>query len=119
VILEVDVSSPVPPFEQIREQIAGRIADGSLGTGTRLPPIRQLAADLHLAPGTVARAYAELEAAGLVETNRGKGTRVRATRASDEAVRRAADAFVAAARAQGLDAAGAIALLRARFGTSG
>ena len=44
----------------------------------RLPPLRQLAADLGLAAGTVARTYRELEAAGLVVSRRGGGTRVAA-----------------------------------------
>jgi DNA-binding transcriptional regulator YhcF (GntR family) len=76
VILEIDPGSAVPPFEQARAQIAGLIATGGLPAGARLPPIRQLAGDLGLAPGTVARAYRELERSGLV-TSRGRhGTRV-------------------------------------------
>ena len=46
--------------------------------GTRLPPVRQLAADLSLAAGTVARTYRELEKSGLVRTRRGAGTTVAA-----------------------------------------
>ena len=114
-MISVDVASPVPPFEQIRQQLHDRIVDGTLASGARLPTIRQLATDLQLAPGTVARAYAELEAAGLVETNRSKGTRVRATTATDDAVRAAADRYVAAARANHLDLAAALALVRVRF----
>ena len=64
--LRVEVTSPVPPYEQLREQIAGLIAAGVL-RGQRLPPVRQVAADLGLAGGTVARAYRELAQAGLVE----------------------------------------------------
>ncbi|WP_172121125.1 GntR family transcriptional regulator [Actinomyces faecalis] len=68
--------SPTPPFEQVRSQIASLIVDGALTEGQRLPPVRQLAGDLRLAPGTVARAYKELEAAGMVVTRRAAGTRV-------------------------------------------
>jgi DNA-binding transcriptional regulator YhcF (GntR family) len=65
-MLSVDTESAVPPFEQIRVQIA-RLADsGALPAGARLPPIRQLSADLGLAPGTVGRAYRELETAGVI-----------------------------------------------------
>nr|WP_081620635.1 GntR family transcriptional regulator [Nocardiopsis potens] len=71
-MISVDQGSHVPPFEQVREQIGGLIADGSLAPGARLPPVRRLAADLGLAPNTVARAYRELEHAGLV---RGRGAR--------------------------------------------
>lgn len=56
--------------------IAGLITSGTLDPGTRLPPIRQLASDLGLAAGTVARAYRELEAERLVVTGGRRGTRV-------------------------------------------
>jgi GntR family transcriptional regulator len=76
VIVRIDQSASLPPFEQLRVQIAASIHAGTLEAGRRLPPIRQLAADLELAPGTVARAYRELEAAGLVESRGRRGTRV-------------------------------------------
>ncbi len=111
----VSTTSPVPPFEQIRQQLHDRIVDGTLASGARLPTIRQLATDLGVAPGTVARAYTELEEARLVETNRSKGTRVRASTAMDDAARAAADAYVAAVKANNLDLAAALALVRVRF----
>lgn len=73
-ILSVVPESPIPPYEQIRSQIASMIASGILTDGTRLPPIRQLADDLGLAGGTVARAYRELEDAGLIATKGRHGT---------------------------------------------
>jgi DNA-binding transcriptional regulator YhcF (GntR family) len=76
--ITVDPGLHVPPYEQIRQQLADLITGGVLNTGHRLPPIRQLAADLGLAAGTVARAYQELEAAGLVQTRRAAGTVVAA-----------------------------------------
>ncbi len=72
--IAVNLRSPVPPFEQIRAQIASLISLGTLAAGTRLPTVRSLASDLGLAAGTVARAYKELELAGLVETRRRNGT---------------------------------------------
>ncbi|WP_149825989.1 GntR family transcriptional regulator [Streptomyces tailanensis] len=74
--VRVDTTSQVPPYEQIRAQLAALIVSGRLVEGDRLPTVRQLAADLVLAPGTVARAYRELEAAELIRTRRGAGTRV-------------------------------------------
>ncbi|WP_431918913.1 GntR family transcriptional regulator [Micromonospora wenchangensis] len=74
--IRIEPSSAVPPFEQVRQQIAELIRWGVLAEGQRLPTVRQLAADLGLANGTVARAYQELEAAGLVVTRRAAGTRV-------------------------------------------
>ena len=62
----VDVSATTPPYEQIRSQIAAQIQSGELPHNHRLPSIRQLAGDLRVAPGTVARAYSELEANGLI-----------------------------------------------------
>jgi DNA-binding transcriptional regulator YhcF (GntR family) len=73
-ILRVDPESHVPPYEQIRSQIAMMAATGVLPEGTRLPPIRQLARDLGLAGGTVARAYRELERAGVISTRGRHGT---------------------------------------------
>jgi GntR family transcriptional regulator len=74
VIVEVDPSSPTPPYEQLRLQIARLIGAGELSTGDRLPTIRQLAGDLALAPGTIARVYRELELAGLIASHRRRGT---------------------------------------------
>jgi GntR family transcriptional regulator len=75
-LLHVVTSDPTPPFEQLRRQLVELITSGRLAPGRRLPPVRQLAADLGLAAGTVARTYRELEAEGLVTTRRGGGTRV-------------------------------------------
>lgn len=93
-IIEVDTSSPVPPYEQIRTQVATMISSGMLGPGDRLPTVRQLAADLGLAVNTVARAYRELEAAGLVVGRVRRGTTVAAqapTIPRDELSRRLAE----------------------------
>lgn len=79
-ILEVDTASAVPPFEQIRTQIAELTLTGVLPAGARLPTIRQLAGDLGIAPGTVARAYRELEADGVVISRVRHGTTVAAQR---------------------------------------
>jgi len=74
--ISVDQDSPVPPYEQVRRALAEQIGDGRLPVGARLPTVRQLAADLELAANTVARAYRELESAGLVRTNGRNGTLV-------------------------------------------
>lgn len=76
IVVEVDTRSPVPPFEQLRAQLAGAIGAGRLASGERLPTLRQLAADLGLAPNTVGRAYRELEQAGLIVTRGRHGTMV-------------------------------------------
>jgi GntR family transcriptional regulator len=76
VILEVDPRSAVAPYEQLRQQITALVLAGGLAPGDRLPSIRQLANDLGLAGGTVARAYRELETDGVVTTHGRHGTLV-------------------------------------------
>lgn len=76
--ITVDLDDAVPPYEQIRRQIASLIAIGELGPGDRLPTVRALAADLGVAVGTVSRAYKELESSGVLESRRRLGTVVAA-----------------------------------------
>ena len=117
-ILEVDTGAAVPPYEQIRSQVSTMVATGVLRAGTRLPPIRQLASDLGLAPGTVARAYRELEAEGVVATRGRHGTVVQAPAAAVDApvaereLGEAARAFAVRARQLGVDAQAAVQAAR-------
>jgi len=73
-IIRVDAALPLPVYEQIREQVTRMVVSGTLREGTRLPTIRQLATDLKLAKGTVAKAYALLEDSAIVESKGRKGT---------------------------------------------
>ena len=103
----VDPSSVVPPYEQVRVQLAARAASGELPAGTRLPTVRQLALDLGLAANTVARAYRALETDGVIVTEGRRGTFVKsgtATAASAE-VEQQARAYAATARRSGLTCA--------------
>nr|PZN29894.1 MAG: GntR family transcriptional regulator [Actinomycetota bacterium] len=116
----VDKGSPVPPYEQIRAQLARSITERRLPVGARLPTIRQLARDLGLALNTVARAYRELEQAGLVETRGRSGTFVTpAGDASRERVRQAASEYAATALRCGIDAREALEIVRAALGVDG
>ena len=72
----IDEGGTTPPYEQIRRGIIDCVADGELLAGDRLPAIRALAYDQGLAANTVARAYKELEEAGIITTRRGAGTRI-------------------------------------------
>ena len=78
-VLTLDPGDPTPPYEQLRRQLADLITAGQLAPGARLPPLRQLAGDLGVAVGTVARTFRELEQEGLLTSRRGGGTRVAAT----------------------------------------
>jgi DNA-binding transcriptional regulator YhcF (GntR family) len=111
-VLTVDHASPVPPYEQVRAQLANRITAGELPVGARLPTVRQLAADLGLAVNTVARAYRELELAGLVLTRGRAGTFVHTRDAAQEQVHAAARAYAHAVHASGLSVDEAIRLFR-------
>jgi GntR family transcriptional regulator len=75
--LTIDADSATAPFEQVRTHIAAAVAAGELSPGTKLPTVRQLAADLGVANNTVARAYRELEADSVIATHGRGGTYVR------------------------------------------
>lgn len=113
----VDATSGVAPWRQVRDQLARLITSGALPVGTRLPTIRQLARDLGLAAGTIARTYRELELSGLVETGRARGTVVAESAAIDPyaALRDLARDYAAATRALGIDAATAAAAIHAAY----
>lgn len=102
------------PSEQVHGQLRGLITTDRLAAGERLPSVRQLASDLGIAPGTVAKAYRQLEDEGLVISRIGSGTRVSGSASSVSArVAEAARALAAAARAEGLAQADAERVLRA------
>lgn len=103
VVLPLDAGSDLAPFEQLRTQVASRAASGDLSAGTRLPPVRTLALELGVAAGTVARAYRELEADGVVVTEGRRGTFVASSPASTGSDAAAAAAtYAAEARRLGL-----------------
>lgn len=111
-LLRIDPAGDAPPYEQLRTQIAAMAAEGELAAGQKLPTVRQLAADLGLAANTVARAYRELEADGVISTQGRRGTFVRsifldgaARRAPRTDVHKAAATLAATARGLGLSLA--------------
>ena len=72
--IHISTDDGVPIYLQIVNQVKYLAASGGLAAGEELPPIRVLAERLVVNPNTVARAYRELEAAGLVEKRRTAGT---------------------------------------------
>jgi GntR family transcriptional regulator len=74
--IQVDDRADVSIYEQIVAQVQEGVATGTLRAGERLPTVRHLADELDIAPGTVARAYGELEQRGVVVTEGARGTRV-------------------------------------------
>jgi GntR family transcriptional regulator len=77
--IHISATNGVPIYLQIVNQVKYLVAAGRLGVGEELPPIRVLAEQILVNPNTVARAYRELEAEGVVEKRRTAGTYVSST----------------------------------------
>lgn len=119
-LVTIDLSRPLPPYEQIRVAITDLVAAGRLPAGSRLPSVRQLAGDLGVAPGTVAHAYRALDAAGVVVGLGRYGTVVRATTPPSDlggtsAIDVAGRRLVAIARSLGLSVSDTEAIVRAAW----
>ncbi|MEP7362696.1 MAG: GntR family transcriptional regulator [Acidobacteriota bacterium] len=71
---QLDVSTGVPVYRQLIDQVLGALSAGNLKPGNRLPTVRQVAVDLAINPNTVVRAYKELEIRGILTTQQGTGT---------------------------------------------
>ena len=107
--LSVDPRDPLPLYAQLERSIRAAIVSGRLPAGQRLPTVRELAVRLRVNANTVARVYAALEQADVLETRRGVGTFVRergpasaGRRDRDRELRALADRVVAEARALGI-----------------
>jgi len=79
-VVNIDPRDPTPIYAQLDRGLRAAIAAGRLHAGDQLPTVRQLAVDLRVNANTVARVYAELERDGVLETRRGVGSFVTATR---------------------------------------
>ncbi|WP_447006754.1 GntR family transcriptional regulator [Saccharothrix isguenensis] len=103
----VDPAGGVAAWRQVRDQLVHLIRIGELPVGSQLPSIRQLARDLGVSAGTVARVYRELETGGTLHTARRNGTVVAAIPRTDAnaamALATAAAEYVDSARALGFD----------------
>ena len=96
-VLTIDPRDRTPIYAQIEHGLRAAIATGRLGLGEQLPTVRQLAVKLQVNANTVARVYADLEKAGVLETRRGVGSFVAVgrgeARSAEEKARRL-NAFV-------------------------
>ncbi len=110
----IDPQAPEAPYEQVREQLRAQVETGELVPGTKLPTVRRLAGDLGLATNTVARAYRELEALGLIET-RGRAGSVVTGSGVDRAARQAAHDFAQKLQSLGVREPEALELVRRAF----
>src|SRR5512144_2215481 len=78
-IVSIDPHDPTPIYAQLERGLRAAIATSRLRPGDQLPTVRQMAVDLQVNANTVARVYAELERAEVLETRRGVGSFVRAS----------------------------------------
>lgn len=111
----------MPLYAQLTRAIQFAITTGRLQIGERLPTVRQLAVELCINANTVAKVYAELERAGVLETRRGVGTFVRARHFEarnlqdhETILRDLVDRFVEEAGAMGFSSDDLIAQLKSR-----
>lgn len=111
-MLLVDSESSIPPYEQLKLQLVAQIDTGELVVGARLPTVRRLAADLGLAPNTVAKTYRLLEVEGYVQTGGRAGTVVAGQSQVSAAAEVLARKFAHGARELGLTSADALRLVR-------
>ena len=110
----VDHESKVTLYEQLRTQIIEQVASGELIVGTKLPPVRQLATELGVAPYTAARVYRLLEQDGFLETRGRNGTVVSArSDTAESTLQAAATAYAIRARELGIPADAALAFVKA------
>ena len=84
----VHPSSGVPIYRQLMDQVQALVAGGKLVAGDTLPSVRQMAADLGVNMMTVSKAYAKLEAVGVLDRSRGKGMVVAAPRSEGSITQR-------------------------------
>jgi len=118
--IRISASDGVPIYLQIVNQVKYLAASGRVVPGEELPPIRVLAEQLLVNPNTVARAYRELEAAGVVEKRRTAGTFVSeagsplALRERIKIVTERVDALLAEARQLGIGVGEVVELIGRR-----
>ncbi|MBC8014556.1 MAG: GntR family transcriptional regulator [Sporomusaceae bacterium] len=74
VAINLDYTSGIPIYVQIKEAIRNAVVSGAYSKGTQLPTVRQMAVELKINANTVSRAYTELERDGVLASRQGRGT---------------------------------------------
>ena len=77
-LVSIDTRDKTPIYTQLERALRAAMVTGRLRPGDQLPTVRQLAVELRINANTVARVYADLERAGVIETRRGVGSFVAA-----------------------------------------
>lgn len=117
-MIVLDLKGNTPIYEQIIEQMKFHVMKGNLKPGNAIPSVRKLAFELKITPGTVAKAYQELERQEIIETIRGKGTfiareiRVEENQARLTAIKKQLNTIVMELRMMGYDSRMVVELVK-------
>lgn len=118
---EIDHSSGLPVWIQIKNRIAYLIGSGAFQAGDKLPTVRGLAVNLDISYNTVNRAYMDLEREGYITTRKGRGTfvadcnNIGAARAADSPIELVIDDMIRTCANAGLADEDILALVEARL----
>ncbi|MDO4290903.1 MAG: GntR family transcriptional regulator [Eggerthellaceae bacterium] len=118
---EIDYTSGLPVWIQVKNRIAYLIGSGEFAEGERLPTVRGLATELDISYNTVNRAYMDLEREGYIATRKGRGTFVAeqrdvgAARATDSPIELVIDDMIRACTNAGLVDDDIVAMVKARL----
>ncbi len=121
-MIKLDLKRDTPIYEQIIEQVKFHVVKGNIKPGMAIPSVRKLALELKITPGTVAKAYQELERQGIVETIRGKGVYIAGERDSKpdatriEAVKKSLEPGLLELKVMGLEEEKVIQLIKDMYG---
>lgn len=118
--LEIDYTSGLPVWMQVKNRLSYLIASGEYSAGDRLPTVRALAVDLDISYNTVNRAYMDLEREGYISTRKGRGTFVAKIDTDnipviDETVTMLADEMVRAGANAGMSDDAIISMVQSRL----
>ena len=121
-MIKLDLKRDTPIYEQIVEQVKFHVVKGNIKPGMAIPSVRKLALELKITPGTVAKAYQELERQGIVETIRGKGVYIAGERDRKpdairiEAARKSLEPGLLELKVMGLEEEEVIQLIKELYG---
>lgn len=121
-MIRLDLKRDTPIYEQIVEQVKYHVVKGNIKPGMAIPSVRKLALELNITPGTVAKAYQELERQGIIETVRGKGayiagqTERKPDSARLEATKKSLEPGLLELKVMGLEEKDVVALVRELYG---
>ena len=121
-LFEIDESSGLPVWVQLRNRFVYLIKTGHYQPGDQLPSVRTLAAEAAINYNTVSKVYQDIERDGYIVSKRGRGTFVHdkyrnASETADNAAESLADAFIQQCRELGVPRAGIVALVESRLET--